>query len=263
MDATKLEEYVRYRHDAKGDIGRIERQQWFMRQVKKKLEEPQTLLKLPDFFKLANDYVRTDLSVEEMAKLAGFCRDIKPGQIQTAMLPAPVPHWWWQLLLPDPESAAIVLRPPDWLTDGNGDHRQQYRLNYKKRSKSRQMVELISATPPITNDNVNEVLAASYNDRPTSVIVRYPKNGEHLAKVLQERLEAKGFTVKFRQRGESSDCAHEQIVETSYRADDEMMTKLKSAIAELEPFAVSVNLDAHASSDLIIVLSPTTAVAAP
>ncbi len=110
MDAAKLEEYVRFRHDAKGDIGRIERQQWFMRQVKKKLEEPQVLLKLLDLFKLAGDYVRTDLSCEEMAKLAAFSKEIKPSQIQTAMLPGiGTTIYGGSYWLPEPESAAIVL----------------------------------------------------------------------------------------------------------------------------------------------------------
>ena len=45
-----------------------------------------------------------------MAKLAGFCKDIKPNQIQTAMLPGQGTSigggsYW----LPDPEAAAIVL----------------------------------------------------------------------------------------------------------------------------------------------------------
>ncbi len=35
LSPKQVEEYVRFRHDPKGDIGRIERQQWFMRQVSK------------------------------------------------------------------------------------------------------------------------------------------------------------------------------------------------------------------------------------
>ena len=37
LDAKQAEQYIRFRHDAKGDIGRIERQQWFARQLLNKL----------------------------------------------------------------------------------------------------------------------------------------------------------------------------------------------------------------------------------
>jgi len=266
MDANKLEEYVRFRHDAKGDIGRIERQQWFMRQVKKKLEEPQVLLKMPQLFQLAGDYVRTDLSVEEMAKLAGFCKDIKTGEIQTAMLPgigtyiAGGSYW-----LPDAQSAAIVLHRMTGSPLATATIARNTGSSIKSvvnRDTDRDGVP-DGSDESETNDTVNNALAASYTDKPLSVVVRYPRGGEELAKTLTARLEEKGMTVKYRQRGESAECAHEQIIETSYRADDEMASKLKGAVAELSPFALSLNLDARASADFIIVISPNTQIAAP
>jgi len=268
MDANKLEEYVRFRHDAKGDIGRIERQQWFMRQVKKKLEEPQVLLKMPELFQLANDYVRTDLSVEEMAKLAGFSKDIKPSEIQTAMLPGGGTYiaggsYW----LPDAQSAAIVLHRMTGSPLATATIARNTGSSIKavaNRDADRDGIpDGSDQSEETTNDTVNNALAASYTDKPLSVVVRYPRGGEELAKTLTARLEEKGMTVKYRQRGESAECAHEQIIETSYRADDDMASKLKGAVGELLPFAVSLNLDQHASADFIVVLSPTTQIAAP
>jgi LCP family protein required for cell wall assembly len=278
MDAAKLEEYVRFRHDAKGDIGRIERQQWFMRQVKKKLEEPQVVLKLPELFKLAGDYVRTDLSVEEMAKLAGFSKDIKPSEIQTAMLPGiGTTIYGGSYWLPDAEGAAIVLHrllgsplAAGTIADNTGasirslanDSRaSDYRTNDANYSGVADAANIDAATTH--NDNVNAALAGANSDKPLSVIVRYPRGGEALAKALEGRLLAKGLTVKYRQRGEMSECAHEQIIATSYRADDDMTTKLKSAVAELTPFALGLSLDPNASSDFIVILSPNSKIAGP
>jgi polyisoprenyl-teichoic acid--peptidoglycan teichoic acid transferase len=270
MDAAKLEEYVRFRHDAKGDIGRIERQQWFMRQVKKKLEEPQVLLKLPQLFKLAGDYVRTDLSMEEMAKLAGFSKDIKPGEIQTAMLPGVgTTVYGGSYWLPDAEGAAIVLHrllgsPLAAGTIANNTGLTIRTVASDSRAPDSADAANIDLDALAThNDNVNAALAASYNDKPLSVIVRYPRGGEELAKALEGRLAAKGLIVKYRQRGESSECAHEQIIATSYRADDDRTAKLKGSVGELEPFAVSLNLDPRASSDFIVILSPNSKIAAP
>src|SRR5690606_1966378 len=47
LDAEQLEGYVRFRHDARADIGRTERQQWLMRQLVSKLKEPSILMKAP------------------------------------------------------------------------------------------------------------------------------------------------------------------------------------------------------------------------
>ncbi len=114
-----------------------------------------------------------------------------------------------------------------------------------------------------TNDDVNAALAASYSDRPLSVIVRYARGCEDQAKALEARLVAKGLTVKYRQRGESAECAHEQIVESSYRADDDMAARLKGAVSELDPFAISLNLDPRASSDFVVILSPNSKISPP
>jgi LCP family protein required for cell wall assembly len=272
MDAAKLEEYVRFRHDAKGDIGRIERQQWFMRQVKKKLEEPQVILKLPQLFKLAGDYVRTDLSVEEMAKLAAFSKDIKPSEIQTAMLPGVgTTIFGGSYWLPNAESAAIVLHrmlgsplAASTIASNTGSAIR----TISNTSDANALAEAASLDSSAdlsgrTNDDVNTTLAAAYSDKPLSVIVRYARGGEAAAKALEARLTAKGLTVKCRQRGESSECAHEQIIACSYRADDSMAAKLKGAVAELDPFAISLSLDPRASSDFVVILPANSQIAPP
>lgn len=268
MDAAKLEEYVRFRHDAKGDIGRIERQQWFMRQVKKKLEEPQVLLKLPELFKVANDYARTDLSMEDMAKLAGFAKGIKPSEIQTAMLPGVgTTIYGGSYWLPEPESAAIVLHrmlgSPLAVATIASNTGSQIRPIVNS-GDSTALDEAAGLEPGNhSNDAANAALAASYSYRPLSIIVRYPRGCEDQAKALEARLTAKGLTVKCRQRGETSECAHEQIVESSYRADDELAARLKGAVAELEPYALSLNPDPRSSADFVVILSPSSKIAQP
>jgi hypothetical protein len=206
------------------------------------------------------------LTVEEMAKLASFSKDIKPGEIETAMLPgvgATISggSYW----LPDAPSAALVLHrllgaPLAASTIANNTGSTIKPLP----SHDPGSAEAAALAPPSsTNDDLNQALAAANSDKPLSVIVHYPRGGEALAKTLEARLAAKGMTVRNRQRGDAAECAHEQIVATSYRADDVMTAKLKGAVGELSPFAVSLNLDARAASDFIVVLSPNSTIAAP
>jgi LCP family protein required for cell wall assembly len=258
LDAAGLEEYVRYRHDAKGDIGRIERQQWFLRQVKKKLEEPQVLLKLPELCKLAKEYVRTDLSVEDMLKLAGFSKDLKTNKIQTAMLPGEAVtisggSYW----VPQPEASALVLQRLTGAPQSVGT----IAANTGATIRSRHGDEAIASD--ITNDTLTTETAAAYSDRPTSVIIKYPRGSEQTAKNLEARLKEKDINVRYLQRADLADCQHEQVIGNSFRADDDLTNKLKESVAELEPYAVVVHLEHKASSDFVIVISPTTVIAAP
>lgn len=51
-------EYLRFRHDALGDIGRTQRQQWFLRGLLADLKKPETIAKLPKVISVAHKYVK-------------------------------------------------------------------------------------------------------------------------------------------------------------------------------------------------------------
>lgn len=265
LDATQLEEYVRFRHDAKGDIGRIERQQWFLRAMKKKLEEPQVLLKIPELCKLANQYVVTDLEVGDMLKLAGFAKDLKSNQIQTSMLPGdPVTINGGSYWVPNPETAALILHrmtgaplSVSVIATNTGASIHSWRNSDDIEGSGITEVSY-------SNDMVNTALAdATAAPKPTSVIVRYPKGHEDIAKNLEARLTEAGYTVRWRERRDLAECQHEVMIQSSIRADDDLTAKLKGAVAELENYPVSVTPENRASADFVIVVSPTTNIIAP
>jgi LCP family protein required for cell wall assembly len=62
-------QYVRYR-DEEGDIGRIGRQQKFLRAVYDKVLSPAIIPKLPAFLKQVTSMVKTDMTVPELLELA-------------------------------------------------------------------------------------------------------------------------------------------------------------------------------------------------
>lgn len=87
LDADHSEMYLRFRHDEEGDIGRIKRQQWFMKGVLEKIKSPSIVFKLPQLIEVAKKYVKTDMSVSEMLKLAGFAKEINFDKVQISTLP--------------------------------------------------------------------------------------------------------------------------------------------------------------------------------
>ncbi|MCE5286942.1 MAG: LCP family protein [Pelosinus sp.] len=69
MDGKTALQYVRYR-DEEGDIGRVARQQKFLKAVMQELLNPQVVLNLPGLIKEFATAVKTDMPISEMLKLA-------------------------------------------------------------------------------------------------------------------------------------------------------------------------------------------------
>ena len=87
LDGKLAESFLRFRHDELGDIGRIRRQQQFLTAVASKMKDPWLLAKLPFVVQTAQKYVRTDLSLSELAGLAAFSRDVDLNKVRSATLP--------------------------------------------------------------------------------------------------------------------------------------------------------------------------------
>lgn len=86
MDGKKAIEYVRYR-DEEGDIGRISRQQKFIRAVMDKVVSPSIIMKLPTIITEISNAVETDMSVSKMLSLAGILKDAKERGLNAEMVP--------------------------------------------------------------------------------------------------------------------------------------------------------------------------------
>jgi polyisoprenyl-teichoic acid--peptidoglycan teichoic acid transferase len=87
LTGQRLQEYVRFRHDELGDIGRVQRQQVVLRAIAEAIIKPQTLPKLPKLMGVIQHNVDTDLSVEEMLAVAQTIVKTKSKQINFVMLP--------------------------------------------------------------------------------------------------------------------------------------------------------------------------------
>ena len=103
-------EYLRYRHDALGDIGRTQRQQWFLRGLLANLQKPETITKLPKIISVVKKYVKTDMSVYEMTQYATLAKGFDMDNIEIAMLPGePNKHGITSYWILDPEKTQDVI----------------------------------------------------------------------------------------------------------------------------------------------------------
>lgn len=79
--------YVRFRHDAQGDMGRMARQQKFFIALAQKALSPVNWPKLPQLIREARKAVDTNLLAPDLLYLAHTFRDLKPEDVQLETLP--------------------------------------------------------------------------------------------------------------------------------------------------------------------------------
>jgi LCP family protein required for cell wall assembly len=67
--------YVRFRHDAQSDWGRMKRQQQFLKALLSAAKQPANLTRLPQIISLASANVRTNLSPSQLTRMATLAKD--------------------------------------------------------------------------------------------------------------------------------------------------------------------------------------------
>lgn len=86
MDGKTAVTYVRYR-DEEGDIGRIKRQQKFMKACMDKVTSPAIIPKLPSVIGEVMSSVKTDLSFRQLLEFAGTLKEAQKNGLKTEMVP--------------------------------------------------------------------------------------------------------------------------------------------------------------------------------
>lgn len=110
LDGKEVIGYLRFRHDAMGDIGRTQRQQWFLRGLMEELKKPETITKLPEIINVANKYIKTNMSFYELSQYASLAKHIDMDKIEIAMLPgAPNKKGYISYWILDPEKTQEVV----------------------------------------------------------------------------------------------------------------------------------------------------------
>ena len=87
LNGNKAVQYMRYRHDDLGDIGRVQRQQAFFRAFIDQKLKPESITKFPEILAIIKDNIDTNLSVEEVLALAGYTSKVDRKSIQMHMAP--------------------------------------------------------------------------------------------------------------------------------------------------------------------------------
>ncbi|MBR1942357.1 LCP family protein [bacterium] len=110
LDGQNAVGYLRFRKDGLGDIGRTQRQQFFLKGLMEKLQTPQAIAKIPDMIDAVTKYVKTDMSFYEISQFAALAKSIDPDKVEFATLPgAPNKHGYISYWILDPEKTQDMI----------------------------------------------------------------------------------------------------------------------------------------------------------
>lgn len=87
LDGDKALQYVRFRHDTMGDYTRTERQRNLLTALAQKMQKTTSLIRLPSILQSVDPYIETNISMNNMLKLAGLAYDAKTDGIVTEQIP--------------------------------------------------------------------------------------------------------------------------------------------------------------------------------
>ncbi|MGB9682839.1 MAG: LCP family protein [bacterium] len=96
LNGEEAEGYIRFRHDAMGDLGRIERQQKFFYALVGEVLKPNNIIKLPTIVQEASKYIQTNIPPAEIVLVGIFiAREKGEIEIKTTTLPGNLSRGYW------------------------------------------------------------------------------------------------------------------------------------------------------------------------
>lgn len=92
LTGSQVVGYIRFRHDAASDYGRMRRQQQVLKLLMDQLSQPQNWAKLPRLFKFARKDLQTSLNDGQLVALLEAYRNVPDDDVRTFTLPSK-PGW--------------------------------------------------------------------------------------------------------------------------------------------------------------------------
>jgi LCP family protein required for cell wall assembly len=158
LDGAQAHRYVRFRHDELGDIGRVQRQQQFLRAGLERALSPEGMLRLPQLVSTVQRNVRTNMTGPELVQLAMCGLSLDREDLRLVMLPG---------------QFSTGKLSSYWLADNRRAHELGARLLGREASKGaaslprkqRVMVTVLNGTPRagLASTAARELRAAGWN----------------------------------------------------------------------------------------------------
>ncbi|AFZ46055.1 transcriptional attenuator, LytR family [Cyanobacterium stanieri PCC 7202] len=87
LDGERALQLLRFRYDAYGDVGRVQRQQALIRALMEQALSPRTVLRIPEILSIIRSHIDTNLGTNELIAMAAFMGQKSRSDFQMVMLP--------------------------------------------------------------------------------------------------------------------------------------------------------------------------------
>ena len=87
LNGEQALQFLRFRYDENGDIGRIQRQQILMRSLMEQALNPTILTRVSDIQQVIKSHIDTNLTIQELMALVGFGIQTKRADVQMLLVP--------------------------------------------------------------------------------------------------------------------------------------------------------------------------------
>ena len=87
LNGNQALQFLRFRYDENGDIGRIQRQQILMQALMEQALNPTTVTRVPAILSVIQSHIDTNLTIQELMALVGFGVQTKRSNVQMLLVP--------------------------------------------------------------------------------------------------------------------------------------------------------------------------------
>ncbi|RAP31564.1 hypothetical protein DID78_01015 [Candidatus Marinamargulisbacteria bacterium SCGC AG-343-D04] len=187
LTGQKAVQYLRFRQDNEGDIGRIKRQQRFITQLSKKIFSFESITKLPKIVRHVSNTVHSDLSFSQMVGIAMQFKDaVRYNHVKKATVPGAIMlsggAYYWK---PDISSLDTIV--DDVLLGFNKqipvvaslldtqpvNHKPLPQTSSKKKVKPMVRTEILSPPPSLPESKIVSIETLDFDD-PKETITSQP-----------------------------------------------------------------------------------------
>ena len=213
MDGKTAIQYVRYR-DGEGDIGRINRQQKFMKALMSQVISPSVLPKLPEIIKNVSSAVQTNMPLDMMITLITDLPTIQQNGLNSAMIPGKpayiedISYW-----IPDiAKSRELIAQNMNITLDAKAQKDTETTIEQYKKSlpKGLKMGDSADDAAEEKTDKTNETAPLVKNEDITVLVINSSGingAGAEVADILKH----KGFKISSVETGNTSSREHTTI----------------------------------------------------
>lgn len=120
LNGEQVVGYMRFRHDAEGDFGRIRRQQQVIQSLSEQVKDPKVVTKALGLIDAIKKYIQTDLTPHQQLALAHMFHKVQVGNVRMVAMPVADTDTidGISYVIPDDDKKEAAV---DWIIRGNPD----------------------------------------------------------------------------------------------------------------------------------------------